>query len=57
MNFHEPVWLNDVNAIPTEPLLDHYRRRGILLTVDGDRPADEVTASILAAIEAHAPGS
>jgi adenylate kinase len=45
-----------VYAEETEPLLDHYRRRGILLTVDGDRPADEVTAAVLAAIEAHATG-
>jgi adenylate kinase len=37
----------------TEPLLDHYRRRGILVTVDGDKPPDEVTAASLAAIEAH----
>jgi adenylate kinase len=34
----------------TEPLLDHYRQRGILVTVDGDRPPDEVAAAILAAL-------
>lgn len=45
-----------VYAEETEPLLDHYRRRGILLTVDGDRPADEVSSAILTAIEAHATG-
>ena len=34
----------------TEPLLDHYRDQGILVTVDGKRPPDEVTAAILDAI-------
>ncbi len=27
----------------TEPLLDYYRDRGLLVTVDGERPIDEVT--------------
>jgi adenylate kinase len=39
-----------VYADETEPLLDHYRRRGSLVTVDGDRPPADVTAAILAAI-------
>jgi adenylate kinase len=32
------------------PLLDHYARRGKLLTVDGARPADEVTRSLVEAL-------
>ncbi len=27
----------------TEPLVSHYRDRGVLVRVDGDRPADEIT--------------
>jgi adenylate kinase len=34
------------------PLLDHYGRRGILLTVDGDRPPAEVTRVLLATLDA-----
>lgn len=44
-----------VYADETAPLLDHYRRRGILVTVDADRPVDDVTDAILAAVSA-APG-
>lgn len=41
----------------TEPLVDHYRRRRALVTVDGDRPVDDVTTAIVAAVEeAQAPG-
>jgi len=39
-----------VYAEETQPLLDHYRRQGKLVTVDGDRPLDEVTAALLAAL-------
>ena len=39
----------------TRPVLDHYERRGLLTRVAGDRPADEVTAAVLAALEAAAP--
>ena len=35
----------------TEPLLDHYRDRDALVTVDGDGPPDEVSARLLAAVE------
>jgi len=31
----------------TEPLIDHYERRGVLLRVDGDRPEDEIAAELL----------
>jgi len=34
----------------TEPLLDLYRRRGILVAVDGDQPPEAVTADILTAL-------
>jgi adenylate kinase len=44
-----------VYADETEPLLDNYRRRGSLVTVDGDRTPELVTAAILAALDAHRP--
>jgi adenylate kinase len=31
----------------TEPLVSYYRDRGILVTVDGNQPPDDVTADIL----------
>jgi adenylate kinase len=31
----------------TEPLVEHYRKLGILVRVDGDRPPDEITAELL----------
>ena len=31
----------------TAPVLDYYRRAGLLVDVDGDRPIDEVSASIV----------
>ena len=34
----------------TAPLLDFYRERGLLVSVDGSREPDEVTASIVAVI-------
>lgn len=33
------------------PILEHYSRHGVVLRVDGDRPADDVTAEILRGIE------
>lgn len=35
----------------TEPLLDFYRNRGILVTVDASPPPDEVTAAMLEAVK------
>jgi len=35
----------------TAPLIDHYRERGLLRTIDGNRPVEQVTLSILAAID------
>ena len=34
----------------TEPLVEHYRDRGVLVRVDGDRPADEITADLFEAL-------
>ena len=31
----------------TRPLIDHYRERGVLLEVDGNRPVDEITADLI----------
>jgi adenylate kinase len=30
----------------THPLIDHYREKGVLLRVDGDRPEDEIAAEL-----------
>jgi adenylate kinase len=38
----------------TQPVLDFYARRGILLTVDATRPVEVVRADVLAALEARA---
>ncbi|MGI5241179.1 adenylate kinase family protein [Dactylosporangium sp. CA-139066] len=38
----------------TSPVLDWYARRGILLSVDGMRTADEVTADVIGRLEALA---
>jgi adenylate kinase len=35
----------------TEPVVDYYRKRGLLVTVDAAASPDAVTASILAALE------
>lgn len=37
----------EVNLKNIEPLLEHYRRPGKLLEVDGERPVDEITRDIL----------
>ncbi len=36
----------------TAPLVDYYRAKGLLLEIDGDRPIDEVTADLMAAVKA-----
>lgn len=41
----------DVYMEKTRPLLDYYASRGVLHTVDGNRPVDEVAAEILAVLE------
>lgn len=43
----------DLYAEETAPLVDRYAQRGILSRVDGDRPIEEVTESIVDAIQAR----
>lgn len=38
----------------TEPLVEHYRDRGLLRQVDGELPIPDVTANVLSALEAGA---
>ena len=35
---------------PSPELIEHYRKQGVLTEIDGERPLDEVTASLLEAI-------
>jgi adenylate kinase len=35
----------------TQPLLDFYRRRGLLVTVDASRPVEDVSRAIIDALE------
>ncbi len=35
----------------TPPLLDHYARHGVLVRIDGARPVDDVSATIIAELE------
>ena len=37
----------------TQPLIDHYRGRGLLRTVDGDQPIHEVADSVMSALEVN----
>ncbi|HKH87265.1 MAG TPA: adenylate kinase [Acidimicrobiales bacterium] len=39
----------------TEPLLDFYRHRGLLVTIDATKPPDEVTAAVIAVLEERSP--
>ena len=41
----------------TFPLLDFYRERGVLVTVDATPPPDEVTGTIIAAVDAKLAGA
>jgi adenylate kinase len=43
----------DLYEIETAPLVDRYQERGLVERVDGDRPIDEVTESIVAAIRSR----
>jgi adenylate kinase len=45
----------DLYAVESEPLLDHYRELGVLVTVDGDQKPDDVTAAIVAAVDRRLP--
>ena len=40
----------DVYNKQTAPLVDYYKKKGLLLEVDGGKPVDEVTRSILKAL-------
>ena len=42
----------DVYDRQTAPLLDYYRQRGVLMTINGERSMDEVTVETLAALDA-----
>lgn len=44
----------DLYEAETAPLLNRYAERGLLVRIDGDRPIEEVTRSIRAAIEGGA---
>lgn len=35
----------------TEPILDHYRQKGILVEIDGNREIDRVSSDVLAALK------
>lgn len=39
----------------TEPLIDYYEGRGVLVTIDGRRPMDDVFATILERLREYAP--
>jgi adenylate kinase len=41
----------EVYDLQTEPLLEYYRERGLLLSVDGEQPVDEVTRLLTVALE------
>lgn len=45
----------DLYDAETAPLLDRYAERGLLMRIDGDRPIEDVTRAILAAIKGAAP--
>jgi adenylate kinase len=45
----------EVFAHDTFPLVDHYRDRGMLITVSGDRPPDDVTADVLTRLASRPP--
>ena len=41
----------DVYVAATAPLIDHYRAQGVLIRIDAARPVDEVTVTVLEALE------
>jgi adenylate kinase len=47
----------DLYELETAPLVDRYQKQGLVTRVDGDRPIDDVTHSIVAAIQARTEGS
>jgi adenylate kinase len=43
----------DLYEIETAPLVDRYQEQGLVTRIDGDRPMDDVTESIVAAIQSR----
>lgn len=43
----------EVFSTTTLPLVDHYRRRGILVRIDAVGPVDAITEQILAELHRH----
>jgi adenylate kinase len=41
----------------TEPLIGYYEERGLLRRIDGNRPIEEVTPQMLAALGLHGDGA
>jgi adenylate kinase len=41
----------DVYFEQTAPVLDYYREKGLLVEIDGEKSIEEVTESLIAAIE------
>jgi len=41
----------------TEPLIGYYEQRGLLRRIDGNRPIEEVTPQMLAALGLHGDGA
>lgn len=41
----------------TEPVLDYYRKKGLLIEVDGTADIDHVTENIITALQEHSNGS
>jgi adenylate kinase len=41
----------DVYAKSTAPLIDYYGAKGLLHSIDGDRPVDEVWADVRSVLE------
>jgi adenylate kinase len=44
----------DLYDMETAPLVDRYAREGVVIRVDGDRSIEEVTESIVEAIQSRA---
>ena len=49
---NEATVINRLNVYETStaPLIDYYRGKELLITIDGDRPVDEVYADVVAAL-------
>jgi adenylate kinase len=47
----ETVASIQVYAQQTAPLVEHYRRQGRIVEIDGSQPMEEVTTALLAAVK------